>query len=215
MSIYFFFDESGNLDFSPNGTPYYCFGALSTRDPAPLTEALTALRYEMLAEGLELERFHAAEDRQAIRNRVFAAIIAVGKFDFDCVVIEKRKVNPEFYRDGRFYSHFAAYLLRHMFQRSLVPNERIVLITDRLPVKRTREGVEKAFKFFIRDRLGDRPFSLLHHSSHSHAALQAADYCMWAVHRKWTANDRRSYDLISPFIRTETDVLRRGSEYFY
>jgi hypothetical protein len=214
MSIYFFFDESGNLDFSPNGTPYYCFGVLSTHDPAPLTQALTALRYDMLAEGLELERFHAAEDRQTIRDRVFAAIIAVGEFDFDCVVIEKRKVNPELHRDGRFYPHFAGYLLRHVFERSLVPNERIVLITDRLPMKRTRE-VEKAFKFFIRDHLGDRPFSILHHSSNSHAALQVADYCMWAVHRKWTADDRRSYGLIRPFIRTELDLLRRGSEYFY
>jgi Protein of unknown function (DUF3800) len=161
MSIYFFFDESGNLDFSPNGTPYYCFGVLSTRDPAPLTQALTALRYDMLAEGLELERFHAAEDRQATRDRVFAAITAVGEFDFDCVVIEKRKANPALHRDGH------------------------------------------------------RPFSILHHSSNSHAALQAADYCMWVVHRKWTANDRRSYDLIHPFIRTELDVLRRGSDYFY
>ena len=144
MSIYFFFDESGNLDFSPNGTPYYCFGVLSTRDPAPLTQALTALRYDMLAVGLEVERFHAAEDRQATRDRVFAAITAVGAFDFDCVVIEKRKADPALYRDGRFYPHFAGYLLRHVFERSLVPNERITLITDRLPVKKTREGVRKA-----------------------------------------------------------------------
>ena len=120
MSTYHFFDESGNLDFSPNTTPYYFFGVLSTGDPTPLTRSLTALRYDMLAVGLEIERFHAAEDRQAVRDRVFAAATAVGEFNFDCVVIEKRKVGPTYQRDVDFYPKFARYLLQPVFERSLI-----------------------------------------------------------------------------------------------
>ena len=215
MSIYVFLDESGNLDFSCNGTHYYCFGALSTRDPRPLNQALTDLRYDMLDEGLELERFHAAEDRQAVRDRVFETLIRVGGFDFDAIIIEKRKASPVLHDDLRFYPQFSDYLLRYVFRRHPNPQERIVVATDRLPLKRTRKAAEKAIKGYIRQNLGERPFILLHHSSGVHPGLQAADYCMWAVYRKWQSGDLRSYALIEPFIRSEYDIFQHGNEYFY
>ena len=68
MTVFLFFDESGDLNFSDSGSPYYFFGALTTRAPGPLTHRLSELRYQFLAEGLELERFHAA-DRLTARRR--------------------------------------------------------------------------------------------------------------------------------------------------
>ena len=97
MTVHLFFDESGNLDFSPNGTGYYYFGVLTTRDPLPLTTALTNLRYDLISEGLELECFHATEDRQPVRDRVFEAIIRVGNFEFDAVIIEKAAIAELFF----------------------------------------------------------------------------------------------------------------------
>jgi hypothetical protein len=80
VALYLFVDESGNLDFSPSGTPYYGFGALSTRDPAAIEYALSTLKYELVSEGGEpLERFHATDDRQAVRDRVFEALTAGGR----------------------------------------------------------------------------------------------------------------------------------------
>jgi hypothetical protein len=215
VTVYLFFDESGNLDFSPSGTRYYCFGALTTRDPGGLTHILTELRYKLTDEGNELEAFHAAEDKQYVRNRVFEAIGAIGNFDFDAVIVEKRKTNPVLHDQARFYPKFAGYLLEHVFRRYSDPTERIIVITDRLPLKRHRDAVEKTFKQFIKQKLGDRPFSIVHHSSAAHACLQAADYCMWAVYKKWSVADRRSYDLVKPFLKSEFDIFRTGTEYFY
>lgn len=215
MTVYLFFDESGNLDFSLNGTKFYCFGGLTTRDPVALTHTLTELRYQLTSEGTGLEAFHAAEDKQLIRNRVFDAIAKVGGFDFDAVIIEKRKANPVLHEVARFYPQFAGYLLKHVFRRYNDPAERIVVITDRLPVKRHREAVEKTFKQFIKQELGERPFSIVHHSTAAHACLQAADYCMWAVYKKWNLGDVRSYDLVRRFVKSEFDIFRTGSEYFY
>lgn len=170
MTVYLFLDESGNLDFSPSGTRFYVFGALATRAPAGFSREFSELRYELLNGGVELEGFHATEDRQYVRDRVFSL------------------------------------LLHQVFPRYPDLVERIVLVTDRLPLKRKRQAVEKAFKTFMRQELGERPFSVLHHSSSAHSGLQAADYCTWAVYRKWQAGDRRSYTLIAPFIRTEFDA---------
>ena len=112
MTVFLFFDESGNLDFSPSGTKYYLFGALTTRKPGTLLRALSDLRYELISEGTEIEAFHASEDRQAVRDRVFEVLETQGGFAFDCVVIEKRKVNPVLYHPVRFYPQFADYLLK-------------------------------------------------------------------------------------------------------
>lgn len=94
MSAYLFFDESGNLDFSPNWSRHFCFGVLTAFEPSCLTASLSRLRYSLLAEGLELERFHAAEDRQAVRDRVFAAMAKAGGFDLDLLVADKRTMHP-------------------------------------------------------------------------------------------------------------------------
>ena len=149
-----------------------------------------------------------------VRNKVFRVIASVGLFDFDAVVIEKSKANPALYPPERFYPKFAGYLLRHVFRR-YPGDEQIVVVTDRLPMKRRREAVEKAFKAFLRTELRDRPFTIVHHHAAAHLCLQAADYCMWAVYKKWTTGDTRSYDLIRSFIKSEFDIFRLGTEYFY
>lgn len=71
------------------------------------------------------------------------------------------------------------------------------------------------FKSYIRANLGTRAFTLVHHASASHTCLQAADYCNWAVYKKRTDNEIRLYSTIRRFVRSEFDILRRGTEYFY
>ncbi len=215
MTVHLFFDESGNLDFSPNGTKYYIFGALTTREPSALTRPLSELKYELLSQGIEIEAFHATEDRQAVRDRVFEIIARIGGFEFDSVIIEKRKAHPNLHDEVRFYPQFANYLLRYVFNRYRDPTERIVIVTDRLPMARKRQAVEKAFRTYIRQNLGERPFTILHHSAAGHSCLQAADYCTWALYKKWHSNELRPYGRVRPFIRSEFDILQRGSEYFY
>ena len=45
--------------------------------------------------------------------------------------------------------------------------------------------------------------------------LQVADYCAWAIQRKWERNDTRSYDKIRNKIRREYDLFERGSRHYY
>lgn len=82
-------------------------------------------------------------------------------------------------------------------------------------MKRRREAVEKAFKTFMRQALGARKFSVLHHTSVAHACLQAADYCTWAVHRKWRDGELRPYRTIKAFLRSEFDIFASGSATYH
>ncbi|MDK1046411.1 MAG: hypothetical protein QGM45_12110, partial [Anaerolineales bacterium] len=150
MAIYLFFDEAGNLDFNPSGSKWYVFGVLSTPDPGPLSHALTTLRYELMGEreGLVLERFHASEDRQAVRDRVFESLLNVGDFEYDAVVIEKRKTHWSIQEPLKFYPKFAEVLLQYVFHRHAEDGEPLILVTDQLPLNRKRKSLEKAFRLF-------------------------------------------------------------------
>lgn len=145
---------------------------------------------------------------------VFVILAEVGGFEFDAVLIEKSKTPAALHDPPQFYPRFARDLLSGVFQR-FQSHEPIILVTDRLPIKRKREAVEKALRLFLRNDLGSRPFTIVHHSAAAHLCLQAADYCMWAIYRKWSLGDDRSYNLIRSFVKSEVDILRGSNEHFY
>lgn len=205
MLRYYFFDESGNLDFSPNGSRYFFFGLLGTTDPGSLTLALTDLRYQIVAEGLEIECFHATDDRQAVRNRVFACLARVGGFELDFLVVDKHCVAPEWKDPAIFYPRFGHVLMESALTRHADAAHTLV-VTDRLPLQSKRKAHEKAFKTSLREVLGERPFSIIHQSSAAHAGLQAVDYCTWALQRKWRDDDARSFRLIERWVMSEQEA---------
>jgi hypothetical protein len=45
--------------------------------------------------------------------------------------------------------------------------------------------------------------------------LQVADYCSWAIQRKWERADERSYSLIKDRIRSEFDLWGPGKKHYY
>ena len=72
--LYIFLDEGGNFDFSPKGTNHFTFTSVAKERPFELHRQLSELKYDLLEEGTQIEYFHAAEDRQAVRDRVLEII---------------------------------------------------------------------------------------------------------------------------------------------
>jgi len=73
-SLFIFFDESGNYDFSDNGTKHLVMSAVCTSEPAVNLKILGDLKYELLASGINIPNFHASEDVQLVRNQVFSSL---------------------------------------------------------------------------------------------------------------------------------------------
>jgi hypothetical protein len=187
------------------------FGMLVTRNPWPLSDALNSLRRE-LYEGVFIPAyFHASEDLQKVRDRVFQTISETAGFVYDVLVVQKDAVPSEYREQHKFYRFVADAGLRLTLARYPTA-EPIYLITDAIPVKRKRSSVIKGFKQCLASVLGDRRYEIGHHSSAAHPCLQAADYLNWAVFRKWERNDLRSYDVIKAYVRLETnfqwDILK-------
>ena len=84
---------------------------------------------------------------------------------------------------------------------------KIIVITDTIPVNKKRKAVEKSIQGAVAgNQLPGLKYRILHHQSRSHYGLQVADYCCWAIFRKWELGDRTWYDRIQLEVRRESNV---------
>ena len=119
QTLYIFLDEGGNLDFSANGTPFFTVSTITKCRPFSVDSDLLSLKYDLLEEGLDLERFHASEDKQLVRDRVFSLIGKhIARFRIDSLIVEKRKTQPQLREQEKFYPAMLGYLLRHVFKEA-------------------------------------------------------------------------------------------------
>jgi len=100
-TLYLFVDESGNFDFSsPKGTKYFTLASVSTFNPCLFKEKILGFKYELLEKGYNKEMFHATEDEQVVRDKIFGFIKDLsGDFEIDSVIVQKNKTNPTLYNE--------------------------------------------------------------------------------------------------------------------
>ena len=210
---YTFLDESGNFDFSANGTRYFLLTSISMRRPFRGFGRLEDYKYDCIESGTDAEYFHCYDDRKTVRDAVFGVIAAhLDDMSIDCLVVEKRKTRPELQEDKRLYQWTLGCLLARVLshERNAGTSD-VMVITDTIPVKKKRKAVEKAIhRAVIENQLPGMKYRILHHQSRSHYGLQVADYCCWAIFRKWQRGESAWYDRIKPALRSEIDVLNRN-----
>lgn len=215
---YIFLDEAGNFDFSPTGTRYFVMSSVAMGRPFPAHGPLNDYKHECLEYGLDTEYFHCADDNTHVRRKVFELIAEQrGALRIDSLIVEKAKTGPALRADEAFYPKMLGYLLRYVVEREAVNGvEEMIVITDTIPVQKKRKAVEKAIKTVLAEMLpAGMRYRILHHASRSHYGLQIADYCNWAVFRKWQRGETEFYDQIKPALRSEFDIFRTGVTYYY
>lgn len=216
--LYIFLDESGDLDFSPSGSKFFLMTCVAVRRPFPWEYKLAELRFDLIESGRDIEYFHATEDKQPVRDKVFGEIQTVlGAIRADSIIVEKRKTGPALQATLAFYPRVLGYLIRFVVSGlALSTVSDIIIITDELPINKKRKAVVKAIKSELATMLPAQvPYKIFHHSSKSCSGLQIADYLSWAVFRKWTINDTRSHSLVSQCIKSEFDIFRTGVRHYY
>ena len=131
-------------------------------------------------------------------------------------MVEKRKTGPALQDVKRFYPEMLGYLLKFVVSELGDDADDVIVITDTVPVNKKRRAIEKGVQLALAKMLPQgRKYHILHHASRSHYGLQVADYCCWAVFRKWQRNETGCYDLIKEGIRSEFDIFRNGASYYY
>jgi hypothetical protein len=177
---------------------------------------LLALRRSLAWEGYELgDFFHASTDAQLVRDRVFETITQ-HPFLVQATIMEKSKAQPHvrvskarFYQFGYFF-HFKFGL------RPLIPTRSEVLVTTAsLGNKKERIAFQSAVDDVMNQTSPTSEWRTDFMPSQADPCLQVADYCAWAIQRKWERDDSRSYDLIADRITYEYDLWSRGNVHYY
>jgi hypothetical protein len=210
-----FADESGNFDFSKkrDATRYFILAAVTLEDCSRVSSGLHELRHQMAWEGHDHPGpFHAAQDPAPVRNRVFELI---EKLDFriDALILEKAKALPQIRAtDESFYQHAWLYLMKHVGPR--LECSELLVVSASVGSKKKRTAFYGAVQDVMR-QVGSVTYKTACWDASSDACLQVADYCGWALYRKWEAGDSGPYNRIMPKIKSEYDLFAGGSVYYY
>jgi hypothetical protein len=163
-----------------------------------------ALRRELAWAGVGLDtEFHATTDPQSVRDRVFQTL-APYEFRIDATILEKAKV-PSSIRptDQRFYKLAWWVHMRYVAPDLVRANDELLVVSASLGTKRTRLRFHAEVEDVVRQASPTPAYRVASWDAVSEPCLLVADYCAWAIQRKWERADTRSHSLIAPKIASE------------
>lgn len=173
------------------------------------------MRFDLLKNGYDLSCFHAHRDRLKHKRDVVRTLVQFSNWQWAASVIEMAKVHPSIREPQKFYPKFAAAPLRFVLRGRASQATKLLIYTDQLQVN--KESVKKAIRLTCSAELPEGlSYCLYHHPSSSNAWLQVADYCAYAVYRKWVCRDSSLYEVLAKNLACEEmDLLRNGDQTYY
>ena len=160
------------------------------------------------------EQFHASTDRQEVRDYVFECLAG---FDFrvDATVLEKRKAIERYRGDVSQFYRLAWWLHLKYIGAAIRRGDKVLVVAASLGERKKRQAFSAAFNAVARQTVSHADFHTAFWHDATDPCLQVADYCGWAIQRKWERHDDRSYALIEHKIASEFDAFRLSSNSFY
>jgi len=213
-----FADESGNFDFSrgSGATQYFILTTVTVENHSEIAADLQNLRYRLAWEDLEIGGpFHATTDQQAVRDEVFE-VLALHDFRVDATILEKSKAKPEIrLTDERFYQTAWYFHMRFLAPKIADSNDGLLVVASSVGTRKKRGAFHRAVQDVTRQVSPTRACRTVAWDASCDPCLQVADYCSWAIQRKWERGDQRSYELIQGKIRSEFDLFSTGKVRYY
>jgi hypothetical protein len=214
---YLFSDEAGCFTFSraPNVSRYFIICTVTMSDLA-CCGGLYALRRKLVWEKAPLgDYFHATEDAQSVRDRVFEELM---KYDFEiqATICEKAKAQPQVrVSRARFYKYPWFYHLKHGIARHIPDETELLVTTASIGTRKEKATFIGNLDDVMAQNVRKGAWTVDFRPAQAEPGLQVADYCAWAIQRKWERGDNRSYDIIRGRITYEYDLWRNGITMYY
>lgn len=216
---YVFADEAGCFTFEKrqNISRYFILATVTMSD-CEIGGALQTLRRELIWEGAEVpDYFHACEDKQLIRDRVFATMLKY-KFKVQATILEKSKAQPHVRASkARFYKYPWFYHFKHGISKHVPDDTKLLVTAASVGNRKEKLSFCNALHDVMAQTLTKGDWAVDFRPASTDHCLQVADYCAWAIQRKWESGgkDTRSFDLIKDRISYEYDLWKGGTKHYY
>ena len=215
--LYLFADEAGDFAFKrgPNIPNYFILGTVCLPS-CDLGTELLALRRELAWQGLPIgEYFHASTDAQNVRDHVFD-LLRRADFQIHATIMEKAKAQPQVRESKeRFYQYGWLYHFRHSHKKYLSKDDELHITAASIGTKKGQKAFSSAVHDVANQVIGEKQWRASFWPAGTDPCLQVADYCVWAIQRKWERGDARAYDLIRDKIAHEYDLWGHGKKLYY
>jgi len=214
---YIFADEAGCFTFNrnPNVSRYFivCTVAMNSCEVA---HDLLALRRRLIWERAPTrDYFHATSDKQVVRDAVFE-VIAKHDFTVQAIILDKPKAQDQVRSsEARFYQYGWYYLFKGALAPYVSEYDELQITAATIGTKKKQGVFSSAVHDVVQQHIDPSQWATMFASSASDPCLQVADYCTWAIQRKWERGCTRSYDLIKHRITHEVDLFRSGRTEYY
>jgi Protein of unknown function (DUF3800) len=216
--LYVFADEAGDYAFSRNSraSRYFILCTVTMEFCNQLSAGMLNLRREMIWAGDPVRHFfHCTEDKQVVRDKVYA-LLKVHPFEIQATIMEKAKAQPQTRASKyRFYQYAWYHHLKYAAPKFIRSATEIQITTATAGVKKEQPKFTSAVNDVAQQTMGKRRWKTAFFPSMADPVLQVADYCTWAIQKKWEGGNTRSYDLIKHRITHEVDMWERGTKLYY
>ena len=178
--------------------------------------ALQELRRQLVWDGAEIgDYFHATEDKHLVRNAVFETILK-HSFRVQATILEKSKAQPQIRASkARFYQTPWYYHFKFGISRYVPPDSKLLVTAASIGNKKEKLSFCNSLSDVMQQTLKPDSWAVDFRPSATEACLQVADYCAWAIQRKWERGDEQSYELIKDRITYEYDLWQKGTIHHY
>jgi hypothetical protein len=212
-----FADEAGCFTFKrqQGASDYFLLCTLTTPD-CSMSGDLLAIRRSLQAGGdTERTKLHATSDAQVVRDEVYK-VLAAHDFRVDATLLQKCKAQPQTRTDEiTFYKYAWYFHFKSVGPRLLKHCDKLMITAAALGSRKTRAAFKQAVNNTVQQVAKRDQWELSFMDSSEDPMLWAADYCAWAIQRKWELGDARSHALIENKIASEYDLWRTGTTNYY
>ena len=215
--LYLFADEAGDFSFrrGHNISRFFVVCTVSMHS-CQVGDDLLQLRRKLAWEGAPLgDYFHATVEAQEVRDIVFEHITSYD-FSIQATVMEKSKAQRQVRSSqARFYQYGWFYHFCHGMPGVLRSGSEILITAASIGTKKKQGAFRNAVNDVVQQTVRRTPWATTFCPCAADPCLQVADYCTWAIQRKWERDDDRSYALIADRITYEFDLWEHGTQHFY
>ncbi len=185
-------------------------------DDCNIGHELIDLKRELIWRGEKVRGFfHAVNDLPPIRDAVYD-LIDDQDFTIQATIMEKSKAFARVREtDERFFQYGWLYHFKNAFNNHVSATDELQITAASIGTKKGQRAYSSAVNDVIQQHLPREQWQTTFPPSAADPCLQIADYCTWAIQRKWEIGKEDRYSQISDKITYEYDLWERGKAHQY